>query len=222
MRFPFQSSDNNSGAVPDFDRLRQQMVDEQIRARGVSDPHVLEAMGHVPREAFVPPELGARSYMDGPLPIGEDQTISQPFIVALMSEALRLAPGQRVLEIGTGSGYQAAVLAEMGLEVYTVEFIESLAAQARDILDGLGYENIRYRVGDGRKGWPEVAPFDGIIATAAPPEVPEALFDQLAVGGRMVIPVGRWDQELRVYQKNEDESRSCERLCSVRFVPMVD
>lgn len=222
MRFPFQSSDNDSGSGPDFERLRRQMVEEQIRARGVADPHVLEAMRRVPREAFVPPELGERSYADGPLPIGEDQTISQPYIVAVMSEALGLEPGQRVLEIGTGSGYQAAVLAEMGLEVYTIEFIESLAARAREILDGLGYGKIHYRVGDGRKGWSEEAPFDGIIATAAPPDVPETLFDQLAAGGRLVIPVGKWDQELRVYQKNDDGSCSQERLCSVRFVPMVD
>jgi protein-L-isoaspartate(D-aspartate) O-methyltransferase len=217
MRFPFH--DDN---LPDGEAAaRHAMVAEQLRARGIRDERVLAAMGQVPRHAFVPPELRDRAYWDGPLPIGDDQTISQPYIVAAMSEALGAPDGGRVLEIGTGSGYQAAVLAEMGLEVYTVEFLARLAAEARARLEWLGYRDIHYRIGDGRAGWPHRAPFDGILVTAAPADLPPALAGQLGPAGRLVIPVGRWDQELRVYQRQDDGHLSMQRLFGVRFVPLV-
>jgi protein-L-isoaspartate(D-aspartate) O-methyltransferase len=205
----------------EFRRLRQQMVERQLRPRGINDEVVLEAMGRVRRHAFVPDEFLKMAYIDGPLPIGEDQTISQPYIVAVMSQALQMKRGQRVLEIGTGCGYQAAVLAVMGLKVFTIEFLPDLASKAEERLHALGYEGIEFRVGDGRLGWPEQAPFDGIIVTAAPADVPVDLFEQLSPGGRLVIPVGQWDQELRVYRKLNDESVECEVLFPVRFVPLV-
>lgn len=217
MRF-FDRDD--SGADPPA-AARHRMVESQLRARGVRDERVLAAMGQVPREAFVPGSLKGMAYSDGPLPIGEDQTISQPYIVAVMSEALVLSPGRRVLEIGTGSGYQAAVLAEMGLEVYTVEFRPALSERARSILEDLGYRNIHYRIGDGHEGWPGEAPFDGIVVTAAPAELPEQLGRQLVTGGHLVIPVGRHDQELMVYRRTPDGGLSGERVCAVRFVPLV-
>lgn len=200
---------------------RLRMVDQQLRQRGLSDERVLRAMGQVPREAFLPPSLRDMAYADGPLPIGEEQTISQPYIVAAMTEALALCPGQRVLEIGTGSGYQAAVLAEMGLEVFTIECREALAAGAQRLLKRLGYGQVHTRVGDGRAGWPEMAPFDGILATAAPDLLPPALGGQLVTGGRLVIPLGRWQQDLFVYRKERDGTLSYERLFGVRFVPML-
>ncbi len=175
----------------EFETLRQQMVREQIRRRGVADPAVLDAMARVPRHLFVPDGLRAEAYVDHPLPIGQGQTISQPYIVALMTELLALDRSQKVLEIGTGSGYQAAVLAELVDSVYTIEIRDELARQAGDLLDRLGYENVHVRVGNGYRGWPEEAPFDAIIVTASPPEIPEALVEQLKVGGRMVVPVGR-------------------------------
>lgn len=202
-------------------RARREMVERQLRARGIADEAVLGAMERVPRGAFVPQAYREMAYADGPLPIGNDQTISQPYIVAVMSEALRLRPGQRVLEIGTGCGYQAAVLAEMGLLVYTIEYLDALAAAARRRLEEMGYQTIRFRSGDGRAGWPEEAPFDGIIVTAAPAEVPPALLDQLSTGGRLVIPVGAVSQELVVYRKNEDGSLVEKPLFPVRFVPLV-
>lgn len=200
---------------------RQRMVNEQIRARGVRDPLTLEAMGKVPRHRFVPPQLRREAYDDHPLPIGEGQTISQPFIVAYMTEALALSGDERVLEIGTGSGYQAAILAEIADEVYTIEIVPSLAMGAERVLAELGYTNVSVRAGDGYRGWPQAAPFDAIIVTAAPDHVPEPLIEELAPGGRLVIPVGRDVQELRVLQKAEDGSIREDRRIPVRFVPMT-
>jgi protein-L-isoaspartate(D-aspartate) O-methyltransferase len=177
-------------ASPDVQASRIQMIEEQIRQRGVSDPRVLEAMRTVPRERFVPANLASRAYEDRPLPIGQGQTISQPFIVAYMAEALEVSRQHTVLEIGTGSGYHAAVLAALAREVYTVEIVPELARRASATLKALGYANVRVREGDGYAGWPEHAPFDRILVTAAPDEIPKPLLDQLAPGGRMVIPVG--------------------------------
>ncbi len=200
--------------------LRAEMVATQIEARGVHDSEVLEAMRTVPRHKFVAKHLYPLAYSDHPLTIGEGQTISQPYIVAFMTEALRLQPHFKVLEIGTGSGYQAAVLAEIVDSVLTIEIIESLGKSARVTLSKLGYKNIQVRIGDGYQGWSEAAPFDAIIVTAAPPEVPQPLIDQLKVGGRMVIPVGDYIQELIRITKTEDEVVR-ESLLPVRFVPMT-
>ncbi|MGA2533225.1 MAG: protein-L-isoaspartate(D-aspartate) O-methyltransferase [Candidatus Aminicenantales bacterium] len=199
---------------------RREMVNSQIRARGVRDPKVLEAMEKVPRHFFVPEALRAGAYADEPLPIGEGQTISQPYIVAYMTEALGLRGGERVLEIGTGSGYQTAVLAEVAREVFTIEFIESLSIRAREILQALGYGNIRFRAGDGSKGWPEEAPFDAIIVTAAAAEVPRVLEEELGPSGTMVVPVGTGFQELLLIRRMKKGLKR-ERLLSVRFVPLV-
>ena len=199
---------------------RRRMVDFQIRARGVRDPLVLAAMAKVPRHLFVPEGLRVHAYADEPLPIGDGQTISQPYIVAYMTEALGLKGGERVLEIGTGSGYQTAVLAEIAGEVWTVEIVGTLAARSRSILDGLGYLNIRYRIGDGSEGWPESAPFDAIIVTAAAPRMPPALEGQLAIGGRMIVPVGTDIQELILVHRGE-AGIDREKLLGVRFVPLV-
>jgi protein-L-isoaspartate(D-aspartate) O-methyltransferase len=183
---------------------------------------VLNAMAAVPRDRFVPPELWNLAYRDTPLPIGHDQTISQPYIVALMSQLLAVEPGRRVLEIGTGSGYQAAVLAEMGVLVFTIEIVPELGRQATSVLDALGYNNIRVKIGDGYQGWAEHAPFDAIIVTCAPASVPEPLKAQLAEGGRMVIPVGeRHFQQLFLLTKTGGMLRQ-EKIVDVRFVPMVD
>jgi protein-L-isoaspartate(D-aspartate) O-methyltransferase len=199
---------------------RESMVRTQIEARGVSDPRVLDAMRRVPRERFVPPQQAGAAYADHPLPIGHGQTISQPYIVAFMSEAARVVPTDIVLEIGTGSGYQAAVLGELAQHVYTIEVVADLADQATGVLRDLGYANVTVRHGDGYEGWPEHAPFDAIVVTAAPPEVPEALRQQLKVGGRMVVPVGTDWQELMVIERTADgfDERS---VLPVRFVPMV-
>lgn len=199
---------------------RREMVNSQIRARGVRDPRVLEAMEKVPRHLFVPEAMRAGAYADEPLPIGEGQTISQPYIVAYMTEALGLKGGERVLEIGTGSGYQTAVLAELAREVFTIELIESLSVRAREVLQTLGYGNIRFRAGDGSRGWPEEAPFDAIIVTAASDHVPPPLLEQLAVGGRLVIPVGEFFQRLDLYRRTKDGYERTE-LAFVRFVPMI-
>ncbi len=199
---------------------RRAMVDLQIRRRGVTDPRVLRAMETVPRHAFVPPELRHLAHADEPLPIGEGQTISQPYIVAYMTEALGLQGGEKILEIGTGSGYQTAVLAEIVREVFTVEVVEALSQRAEEVLGRLGYGNIRFRVGDGSRGWPEEAPFDAILVTAAPPDVPEALKQQLAPGGRLVLPVGVQAQDLcRITRTAKGFQR--ETLLPVRFVPLV-
>ncbi len=203
---------------------RDRMVDYQI-ARGwhrVRDARVLAAMRNVPRHEFVPPRDRARAYDDSPLPIGRDQTISQPLMVAYMTEALKLEAGEKVLEIGTGCGYQAAVLTELTPHVLTIEIVEPLAKEAAERLKRLDYATVRCRTGDGFRGWPEEAPFDGIVVTCAPPEVPQPLIDQLAVGGRLVIPVGdeHETQQLVVITKQKSgETR--ERLMPVRFVPMT-
>lgn len=196
------------------------MVKSQLIARGIKDPNVLAAMGRVPRHEFVSQRLRKRAYADGPLPIGEKQTISQPYIVALMTELAQIDKNTRVLEIGTGSGYQAAVLHEVAGEVYSIEIIEVLAQRARETLLRLGFGGIQLRHGDGYRGWPEAAPFDAILVTAAPAAVPEPLLDQLTVGGRLVVPVGRGSQELLVYRKT---STGIERdsIIPVLFVPMT-
>jgi protein-L-isoaspartate(D-aspartate) O-methyltransferase len=202
------------------ERLREAMVREQIEARGVRDPRVLAALRAVPRERFVPPAVRAQAYDDGPLPIGEGQTISQPYIVAVMTELLRPEPGDRVLEVGTGSGYQAAVLARVVARVYSIELVPSLAARAREVLAELGVSNVEVFVGDGYRGLPALAPFDAILLTAAPPEVPPALVEQLALGGRLVAPIGTGEQDLRVLERTAAGIVS-ETLFPVRFVPMV-
>ena len=199
---------------------RDRMVAAQIEARGVRDSRVLAALRRVPRDLFVPDDQRAGAYEDRPMPIGYGQTISQPYIVGYMTEALAIEPSHRVLEIGTGCGYQTAVLAELAEEVYSIELLPALAERARRTLDGLGYTNVHVRAGDGYAGWPEHAPFDRILAAAAPPEVPPALLEQLADGGILVIPVGVDDQELRVLQKHADRLELLATL-AVRFVPMV-
>lgn len=198
------------------------MVEDQLRGQGITDPRVLAAMRKVPRHAFVPADQQANAYADRPLPIGFGQTISQPYIVAFMTEALALAPTDVVLEIGTGSGYQAAILGEIAREVYTIELLPELAERARRTLEAQGYRNVHVRAGDGYQGWPEHAPFPKVIVTAAPEEVPAALVDQLAVGGTLVVPVGPPGgvQELRVMKKTE-RGIVTERSLPVRFVPMV-
>ncbi len=204
----------------EFARRRRDMADLQIRARGVRDPLVLAAVAKVPRHLFVPERLRDLSYADEPLPIGGGQTISQPYIVAYMTEALGLRGGEKVLEVGTGSGYQTAVLAEIAGLVCTVEIVAPLAVRARVLLDGLGYANIRYRVGDGSAGWPGEAPFDAIMVTAAAPVLPAALERQLGPGGRLIVPVGTDLQELiRVRRTRKGWER--ETLLGVRFVPLV-
>ncbi len=186
-------------------------------------PAVLAALREVPRHAFVPAEHQALAYRNHPLPIGGGQTISQPYIVAIMSQLLGVDPGDRVFELGTGSGYQAAVLAAIGVDVYTVEIVPELAKRAQRTLAGLGYTGVQVRAGDGWKGWPEAAPFDGILVTAAAPRVPEPLIDQLKTGGRLVIPVGEpWDiQELAVYEKDAAGRLRGKALLPVRFVPVT-
>jgi protein-L-isoaspartate(D-aspartate) O-methyltransferase len=202
---------------------RARMVREQIEARGVRNPDVLRVMRTTPRHLFVPESLHSQAYGDGPLPIGKGQTISQPFIVASMTEILSPGKGHRVLEIGTGSGYQAAVLSQLCREVFTIEIVPELGTSATALLGKLGYSNVTVRIGDGYKGWPEKAPFDRIILTAAPVEIPQTLIDQLARGGKMVAPVGSsgQDQELVVIEKQTDGKITRRLLYGVRFVPMV-
>ena len=195
------------------------MVHEQIAARGVQDPRVLDAMARVPRHELVPVELRDFAYEDRPLQIGYEQTISQPYVVAYMTEQLQLRGDERVLEIGTGSGYQAAVLSLLAREVYSIEIVAPLGERASADLARLGYSNVHVRVGDGYRGWPEHAPFDAIIVTAAPGHVPQPLIDQLAVGGRLVLPVGDWSQELLRIERSASGLRE-EHLIGVRFVPM--
>src|SRR4030043_669357 len=204
----------------DLKAMREKMVETQIKARGVKDPRVLSALLKVERHHFVPEEHLNSAYSDQPLPIGKGQTISQPYIVALMTELLELKGGEKVLEVGTGSGYQAAILAELAKEVYTIEIIESLASTAKKRLSELGYQNIRVKAGDGYLGWPEAAPFDAIIITAAPDPIPKPLLDQLREGGRMVIPVGEFTQELRKIVKRGGKIEKTD-IISVIFVPMT-
>jgi protein-L-isoaspartate(D-aspartate) O-methyltransferase len=203
-----------------YAEMRERMVRDDISARGIADARVLESMRRVPRHLFVPGHLRDMAYIDSPLPIGEDQTISQPYIVALMTESLGLGDSARVLEIGTGSGYQAAVLSGIADSVWSIEIVPVLAARASALLDSLGYDNVTVRCGDGYYGWPEKAPFDGIIVTAAVPDLPPLLADQLVHGGRLVIPVGDGSQYLITYVKT---SSGLEPLSSlpVRFVPMT-
>jgi protein-L-isoaspartate(D-aspartate) O-methyltransferase len=202
-------------------KLRDEMVTTQIAARGVRDKAVLEALRTVPRHLFVPPEARAEAYADHPLPIGEGQTISQPYIVGLMTELLAVKPGDRVLEIGTGSGYQAAVLAAMGCEVYTIEIRDRLAQEAAKRLDDLGYKHVHVRTGDGYPGWAEGAPFAGIVVTAAPERIPKPLKDQLATGGHLVIPVGLFYQQLKVITRHGQDDFPESDVIPVRFVPMT-
>ena len=199
---------------------RAAMVATQLASRDIRDSAVLAAMAKVPRHEFVPTAYQDVAYTDGPLPIGHEQTISQPYIVAYMTQAADVGPGDKVLEIGTGSGYQAAVLAELAREVYTIEIVPPLAARAQAQLRALGYTNVRARTGDGYAGWKEHAPFGAIVVTAAPDHVPPALVEQLAVNGRMVIPVGRGDQEMRVLTRTATGVVE-ERTIPVRFVPLV-
>lgn len=200
--------------------VRAHMVESQLRARDITDPLVLAAMRKVPRHEFVPEDVRPRAYSDTPLPIGERQTISQPLVVALMTQLARPRRDSRVLEVGTGSGYQAAVLAEICREVYTIEIVEPLGKRAARTLGRLGYHNVHTRIGDGYRGWPEAAPFDAIIVTAAPPHVPEPLKEQLRVGGRLVIPVGDAFQELRVITRTSTGYKD-ETVAAVLFVPMT-
>jgi len=204
----------------DYAKQRERMVEEQIVARGVHDPLVIAAMTKVPRERFVPRGLAYLAYEDSPLPIGSGQTISQPYIVALMTASLGLKRHGKILEIGTGSGYQAAVLAEIVDTVYTIEILPELAERANALLDTLGYRNVRVRAGDGFDGWPSEAPFDGVIVTAAAPKIPRPLVEQLKTGGRLVIPVGEEWQELEVYEKTTEGLKVVSTL-PVRFVPMT-
>lgn len=217
----------NQGEAEDTDKekgryeiMREKMVEEQIKKRGVKDPVVLKAMGDVPRHEFVPDERKDHAYYDGPLPIGHQQTISQPYIVALMTELLEVKEDHKVLEIGTGSGYQAAVLAEICEKVYTIELLEPLHKRSNATLERLGYDHVETRLGDGYKGWPEEAPFDRIIVTAAAPEVPVKLFEQLKEGGIMVIPLGKFFQDLYVITKKNGEMKE-KSVIPVRFVPLV-
>ncbi len=205
-----------------FAAQRERMVREQILQRGIRDLRVLEAMRKVPRHLFVPPELRERAYRDCPLPIGYGQTISQPYIVAFMTEAARLTPESVVLEIGTGSGYQAAILAELARQVYSLERLAPLAARAQQTLAALGYRNVEVRQGDGYQGWPEHAPYDAIVVTAAPPTLPTLLLDQLAVGGTLVVPVGesQGSQSLLILHKTP-EGVVQKGAFPVQFVPMV-
>ncbi len=199
---------------------RHRMVETQIAARGVTDARVLAVMRKVPRHRYMPSDVQTLAYADHPVPIGLKQTISQPYIVAFMSAALELTGDEKVLEIGTGSGYQAAILAELAKEVYSIEIVPELAERAKETLRAEGYDRLHLRTGDGYRGWPEVAPFDAIMLTAAPPEVPAPLIEQLAVGGRLLAPVGKGVQELVVLRKTESGiERSV--LMPVRFVPMT-
>jgi protein-L-isoaspartate(D-aspartate) O-methyltransferase len=214
------SAVSSAAMADEYESLRLAMVERQIEARGVADARVLAAMRHVPRHEFVPESWRDAAYEDRPLPIGHSQTISQPFIVASMTELARIEPGSRVLEVGTGSGYQAAVVHEVAGSVYTIEIIEPLAQRASKTLRRLGYTAAEVRHGDGYRGWPEMAPFDAIIVTAAPAEVPKPLLEQLVVGGRLVIPVGNWSQQLEVHTRTPD-GIAVERVYPVRFVPMT-
>lgn len=204
----------------DADGQRTVMVEQQLAARGITDQRVLEAMRKVPRHRFVPESARGEAYGDHPLPIGHGQTISQPYIVGFMTQALQLEPSHRVLEIGTGSGYQAAVLAELVKEVYTIEIVAPLAERAKALLAELAYRNVRVRAGNGYLGWPEQAPFDRVMVTAAPDEIPPALVAQLKIGGLMAVPVGTVMQELRIVRRTTSGLETLETL-PVRFVPMT-
>jgi protein-L-isoaspartate(D-aspartate) O-methyltransferase len=205
-----------------FEKLRNSMVEEQLKSRNIKSEAVLDAMRIVPRHLFVPKNIQSYAYNDSPLPIGLGQTISQPYIVAFMTEQLKPIPGMKILEIGTGSGYQAAILAYLGCEVYTIELLEELSARAEKILSELNFNNVKTKYGDGYLGWPEAAPFDAIIITAAPENIPEKLIAQLKEGGKMIVPVGPVNsgQSLKLITK-EDKRIFEKDLLPVRFVPMV-
>jgi protein-L-isoaspartate(D-aspartate) O-methyltransferase len=212
------------GDLPDdFKDKREEMVKSQLIARGISDKKVLEAFRKVPRDLFVPPEYQRYAYADQPLPIGHDQTISQPYIVAYMTEILDIQPGDKVLEIGTGSGYQAAILAELGAEVFSIEIVKPLSIRAQTTLQQSGYSNIHLKTGDGYHGWPEFAPFHAILVTCSPSGIPNPLIQQLAEGGKMIIPVGKEGiiQYLYLLEKENNKIRQ-KKVMAVRFVPMVN
>jgi len=222
----FENSNGKNGQDEKTDQeiyytKRQEMVKRQIQRRGVKDSLVLKAMREVPRHKFVPTELESYAYSDRPLPIGERQTISQPYIVAFMTEHLGLEGGEKVLEIGTGSGYQAAILGEIAKEVYSIEIISSLGLTAKKKFKKMGYDNIHVRIGDGYLGWPEKAPFDGVIVTAAPNHIPQPLIDQLKPGGKMIIPVGDYYQELILITKSKKGKVVKKSVLPVTFVPMT-
>ena len=204
----------------DWEAVRKRMVDEQLYARDIRSVRVLDAMRVVPRDRFVPEPERARAYDDAPLSIGYGQTISQPYIVAYMTEALSVQPDHQVLEIGTGSGYQAAVLSLLAKQVYTIEIVEALAVRARETLSSLGYRNVQVRAGNGYQGWAEHAPYDRVMVTAAPDAVPPVLVEQLKVGGLMAIPVGTTEQELRILRRTANGMETL-RTLPVRFVPMT-
>jgi len=207
--------------VIDFKSLREEMVSDQIMRRGVVTPRVIEAFRKVPRHLFVPEEFQSHSYNDHPLPIGEGQTISQPYMVALMTDILNLSEEEKVLEIGTGSGYQAAILAELGKEVYTIERHRILAERAEKLLKELNYENVKVLVADGTMGWKEFAPYQKIIVTASAPDVPQPLLEQLDEMGRLVIPIGgRWSQDLTLVVKRKDKMIT-KSICGCVFVPLI-
>ncbi len=210
---------NNSEEKDRFKKMREKMIESQIRSRGIKDENVLKALDEVPRHLFVPEDLRERAYGDEPLPIGSGQTISQPYIVAYMTEQLDLQPEDRVLEVGTGSGYQAAVLSRLVDSVYSIEILPELSKQAQQVIRELGYENIYFRVGNGFYGWPEHAPYDAIIVTAAPGKIPDPLVEQLKEGGQMIIPVGDYFQELYLLKKEEGKIKKQKKL-PVRFVPL--
>lgn len=208
-------------ATPEDADAREAMVADTIEARGIADPRVLAAMRKVERHRFVPRSLRGSAYADSALPIGSGATISQPYIVALMSELADVHPGDHVLEVGTGSGYQAAVLAELGAEVYSIERVAELVEMARANLDAAGYSRVRLRHGDGHQGWPDAGPFQAILLTAAPGEIPRPLIDQLAVGGRLIAPIGeRWSQSLLVVERSE-QGVVKRKILDVAFVPML-
>ncbi len=208
--------------MDEFYGKRQLMVDTQIVKRGIKDKRVIEAMRKVPRHLFIDNALWPQAYEDHPLPIGEKQTISQPYIVALMTEALKLKKDDKVLEIGTGSGYQTAILAELAEQVYSIERLPNIAKNARKILDKLNYKNVMISIRDGTEGWAEFAPYDAIIVTAAAPHIPRPLFEQLKIGGRMVIPIGgEFSQDLMVYTKTDEEATDVENLGGCRFVKLL-
>ncbi|MGE5444723.1 MAG: protein-L-isoaspartate(D-aspartate) O-methyltransferase [Ignavibacteriales bacterium] len=213
--FSIPEDDNNVYA-----QKRWEMVETQIISRGIRDSKLIRAMLKIPRHKFVPENLRDIAYGDNPLPVGIEQTISQPYIVALMTELLRLNSGEKVLEVGTGSGYQTAILAEMGCKVYTIEILEPLSEKAQQVLKSLGYEDIHYKIGDGYRGWPQFAPFDAIIVTAAPDHMPQPLIEQLNTNGRMIIPVGAQYQELLLIKKT-DKGTDMKTITPVRFVPMT-
>ena len=215
------TSTNQSFQGEGWKTRAKEMVEDQLQERGINNDRLLKVMENTPRHLFVPSAYRAYAYDDGPLPIGEGQTISQPYVVALMTELLKLEGDEKVLEIGTGSGYQAAILAQLAKEVYTIEIVESLAASSEGLLRRMGYDNVTVKWGDGYQGWTEHAPFDRIILTAAPEKTPPKLIEQLKPGGIMVLPVGSFMQELKIITKRKDGSIRQRKEGFVRFVPMV-